>query len=561
MKSSQHSKIKVSLLAVLFFFGWQFSEGDGRAQSRPRMQTIHPTQNVLHLAAGIIPYQSGFPRREPGAVDFSSPSVVDLQGDGHLEVLVGGYGGCVWGWKADGSLLNGYPLISSGNRCNNERIGGPLAIGDADGNGQLEIAAGTRGENIAGERGKVYVWNGATGQLLPGWPIEMPWSSASTGPAEVTTVALGNLAGDGNLEVMAGTTNSGGSQPTPNVLAWRLDGSWLEGFPTAHRNGGIWGAIAVADIFGDSDQELIVGRDQKQLDAYDSHGQQLPGWPVSTYVDGTKTNWEQDLYIEFTYSAPSIADLDRDGAMDLIFAGKVRDPLQGGAITHYGLFVLQPDGSRRPGWEIARLAGPPLTSIYSSLQAAAVADLDGNGRSEIVMSFPDGTLRVYDDVGNARWVFDYAQEKILLASEPVIGDINADGQVEIVFGVYSPPGTDAETSAGVAALDANGQLLAGFPLSLTQEESIEMAGIRAAPTLADLDGDCDVEIIAASLGGSVYVWDLPARYYPDRMPWPTGRHDNARSGSVSGAPLFTSQCPLYHPLTRRVYLPQILHQK
>ena len=49
--------------------------------------------------------------------------------------------------------------------------------------------------------------------------------------------------------------------------------------------------------------------------------------------------------------------------------------------------------------------------------------------------------------------------------------------------------------------------------------------MKAAPTLANLDDDGKLEILAATIEGEFYVWDTPTTYRPDRLPWPTGRHD------------------------------------
>jgi len=167
----------------------------------------------------------------------------------------------------------------------------------------------------------------------------------------------------------------------------------------------------------------------------------------------------------------------------------------------------------------------------------------------------DGTIRAYAANGNLLWTYNFAQGAVLFASEPVVGDIDGDGTVVIVYGTYSPTGT-ANSLVGLNALHGNGLPVLGFPLLLPNETAPKKS-IRAAPTIVDLDGDCKVEILAASLGGTVYAWDLPSPYYSDRISWPTGRHDNLRSGSFSGPLLFSSSCPEFVPKPNHVYLPDI----
>ncbi|GAB4530068.1 MAG: hypothetical protein Fur0018_17100 [Anaerolineales bacterium] len=520
-----------------------------------------PTHQSSATPDAAIPFLPGFPKTKIGTMAFGSPTVIDLNGDDSLEILAGGYGGCVRAWHADGSLVNGFPLDTSGTNCSGERINGPLAAADIDNDGQIEIVAATRGlSNQPGKRGKVFAWH-ASGSLLPGWPKEMDWNSTyGQGRAEVYSVALAHVLPGNMLQIIAGTSNNaanGGDfgQDTRNLYVWNPNGSLVAGFPTWYRTAGIWGQVAAVDITGDNLANPITGRDQIYLHAYDNQGQPLSGWPVRTYVDITRTTWDVHPYLEFTRAAPAIGDVNRDGTPDIVAAGHMRNPATGHQVTAAGVLVLEPDGSRLAGWEQAKLAGAPLASDYDPSQAPTLADLNGNGDLEIIVPFFDGVLRVYHPDGSLWWQYDYARGHILYASEVAVGDVTGDGSLDLVFGTYSPDGS-ANAFVGVHALSANGTPLNGFPLALSAESGPQW-GVRAAPTLTDLDGDCDVEIAAASMGSTLYVWDLPAHYYPNRMPWPTSRQNNLRNGNASGPALGFSACPFYMPpeVTPRVYLP------
>jgi len=482
-----------------------------------------------------ISVHEGFPRTEPQSIEFASPSVTDINGDGKLEILIADGGGCVWAWDRNGNTLSGFPLKTTGS-CDGPRINGPLAIGDIDGDGKPEIVAGTSGEsNAPGGRGKVYAWNN-NGTMISGWPKEMEWNTLhGDGQAEVYGVALGNVTGDSRLEVIAGTSNNaanGGTEtePTPNLYIWQGDGSILSGFPTG-QSSGIFGFVGLANLSGDSYKEVIAPRDYRYLHAYNSSSE-LAGWPVVAYVDPNQP-W-QSPFLEFTRNAPAMGDLDGDGRVETVIAGKVRGSLSDGRPeNNSGVLVLEPDGQRSPGWTIAKLGDrPPLAASYSPSQAPALADLDRDGKIEIVVALSDGTIRAYRMNGDLLWKYDYTGGRRLFASEPAIGDIDGDGELEIVFGTYSPDGS-AGDAVSLLALNSKGYLVPGFPLKLSNETSSVKKGIRAAPTITDFDGDCNIEILAGSWSGTLYAWDLSAPYNADRIPWPTGRHDLQRTGSTS----------------------------
>jgi hypothetical protein len=227
-------------------------------------------------------------------------------------------------------------------------------------------------------------------------------------------------------------------------------------------------------------------------------------------------------------------------------------------VVNSAVVVVEPNGQRQPGWQVAKLAGGPLDTNFPPSQAPALADLDSNGKLEIVVALFDGTIRAYRENGDLMWLYDYAQGQKLFGSEPVIGDVTGDGRLDVIFGTYSPDGS-AHGSARLHGLDANGQPLPNFPLPFTHEGGSDKQGLRAAPTLTDLDNDCDVDILAASQAGVVYAWGLSAPYSPGLMPWPTGRHDNLRTGAAD-TPL--TQTALTNNLSAegfpfKIYLPVI----
>jgi hypothetical protein len=222
--------------------------------------------------------------------------------------------------------------------------------------------------------------------------------------------------------------------------------------------------------------------------------------------------------------------LDGNGSQEVVVVGHVKGPGNLDVKLNSALLVLNSDGTRFPGWQSAALGSGLLAQADLPWQGAAVGDLNSDGQLEIVVATEDGYIRAYRSNSNQPiWAFNYTQGATLFGTDPVIGDIDDDGALEILFGTYVPElnGTDKDGPIGLWALEANGSIVQGFPLP------VPTPGMRSAPTLADLDKDGFVDILAATRGGHILVWDTPTRYDPTRLPWPTGRHDNRRTATYT----------------------------
>src|SRR5207245_2621950 len=102
-----------------------------------------------------------------------------------------------------------------------------------------------------------------------------------------STPAIGDLDGDGHLDVVYGSYNH-------RIYAKRADGSDLPGWEGGRDNyDTVWSSPALADLDGDGRPEVIIGTDlgggaavfgcpkatRGTVSIFDAHGRFLPGWP------------------------------------------------------------------------------------------------------------------------------------------------------------------------------------------------------------------------------------------------------------------------------------------
>ena len=123
----------------------------------------------------------------------------------------------------------------------------------------------------------------------------------------------------------------------------------------------------------------------------------------------------------------------------------------------------------------------------------------------------------------------------LLPTPPVVGDVDGDGQQEIIIGTYDPSATPSTGNLYVFALDG------------TQKQSIAVpGGIKQIPSLADVNNDGSLDVVYRSTLGTVYVQNFGATDATN-VSWSTHRGNAWHDGNYGvslyppGTPLITSK--------------------
>ena len=372
-----------------------------------------------------------------------------------------------------------------------------------------------------------------------GWP---KYVYAFVGPP-----AVGDIDNDGYNEVLiAGNgIGVGGIDYALNVYAWNHDGTIMQGWPMdIFANGGFWDTPALADIDGDGDLEIFYG-DFSGFYAWHHDGTLVDGWPVDT---------EPIAKTVTSFSDPVVEDIDGDGDLEIFFNPTVHFP---GDYLGHTLYAFHHDGSLVSGWPIdlgnflkahpsvgrsngeivivAHVIEDELNDLIYLLdsngnvmpgwpkwiknynawndQHSVLVDLDDDGDLEVVAASTEDEYGF--DTGDVSYVYAWHHDGSLVSGWPItieqylfpapsVGDLDGDGDIEILI-----EGNTFISYAGyvyegnVYAFHHDGSPVNGWPVGIGQGYEHHF---NAPPVLGDIDGDGDTEAVVACINGYIYAW-------------------------------------------------------
>uniref|UniRef100_UPI0034DE0E95 FG-GAP-like repeat-containing protein n=1 Tax=Candidatus Thiodubiliella endoseptemdiera TaxID=2738886 RepID=UPI0034DE0E95 len=264
---------------------------------------------------------------------------------------------------------------------------------------------------------------------------------------------------------------------------------------------GYYSTPTLADIDGDGDLDLVVGEQNGTLKYYQNTGTTSnPAYEAKTGDDNPFNG------INVGYSSkPTLADIDSDGDLDLVVGGN------DGTLKYY-----QNTGTTsNPAYEAKTGDDNPFNGIdVGNLSAPTLADIDGDGDLDLVVGKNDGTLKYYQNTGTTSNPAYEAKTgdsnpfngiDVGLYSAPTLADIDGDGDLDLVVGeeygtlkYYQNTGTTSNPAYEAKTGDDN-------PFN-----GIDV-GNAASPTLVDIDGDGDLDLVAGKNDGTL-------KYYYNQQP-------------------------------------------
>ncbi len=368
----------------------------------------------------------------------SGITVVDLYGDGNLEVVYGTATGYVFVLNGDGTVR--WSTLVSGNSV-------PYApqVADIDRDGRLDILVLTNDPSL--------VRLNDTGGVVWTAPMSVP-------DLPVSTPTLWDVDGDGVQDVLLG-------RKTKKVEAF--DGT--TGAIIQNYGAGDWAFTpSIADANRDGVAELYFGSDDALVHAYAIGGARI--WEASP--PGTS----------FIENSVAIGDVDGDGMLDVVTGDDLNVGLQFALNATNGavLWSIGLPNYREGGQTLADLDGDGSLEVVVGLYngvvyglrgrdgstlwtypagttqavAPAVVDLTNDGRPEIVYLDKGTVVRVLNATGalvhawnitaNDPGLRTLAQRPM---ATPVAADLDGDGTLEVV--VPTGSGVQAFATGGLAA--------------------------------------------------------------------------------------------------------------
>lgn len=305
-------------------------------------------------------------------------------------------------------LLPGWPRVAA------NYVGAYPASYDVDGDGIDEIFTDEEDHSLHAYR--------ISGEPLPGWPSDKFHCGGGT-RQQVVSIRFGDIDGDGDAEAVA-VMRPQFAGVTICLAAFHLDGSTVSGFPVAIPATDAPPTIALGDVDADGTMEIVYVVDHHPTGDYS----EPPAVLIISAEGALKLSIPLPGQILYGAPAPVLADLDGDGTPEII------------VLMEGKLQVVRGSGETVPGFPVAfseHTSGGSTPSLSNC--GVVVGDIDGDLLPEIL--FCDRTATGRSEL----WAFSsggslLAGSPLVLetsgaeARGPAIGDIDLDGQNEVVVG-------------------------------------------------------------------------------------------------------------------------------
>ncbi len=333
------------------------------------------------------------------------PTVADLDGDGTLEIVLNTGGvpnaGRVYLMDNLGNDLTGWPL----NFDNHWMINAP-AVADLDGDGILDIITG---ERVGSVQGFVHAIKMDGTPINANWPVEVAATPAFT-------PSIADVDNDGSPDVVIAASSAG-------MYIFDNQGQVFPGFPVFDPNVNYsYQSPMLADLDADGDLEIIGSNHGNAPGFYvmEHDGNYRPGWPIATS--------------EWTYSPSTVWDVDNDGTFEIFMSDRNTSGTPGVELPV--VYGLDEGGNNLPNFPIEKYGGTEGVISLADVNNDGALDIifpsimtDANG---------DGFIHAYNLDGSGEIAgFPLRPRGFTFLNGAVLGDVDNDGLLDLTANSYT----------------------------------------------------------------------------------------------------------------------------
>lgn len=420
-----------------------------------------------------IPYQ---PSETVPITQSLTPSIADLDGDGYVDIAYVDKLGYV-------KVINGKTIKPLWKKLLPYQVQSPLGVVIADlNNNRLPDIL------IPANNSIVYAIDGKTGTEI--------WSSPLLGGMFSGNPVVADLNGDGLQDIFicshSGQVHIGyGGYANPTWSTLQVDAR-IKCTPSA------------GDVDNDGLPEVLVGTENGKVLVF----------------DGTKDNFSQIININEEFQKAKGSFFEDHPIRQRILIGKLND-------DRYADFIVLTEQNHiiaMSSKDLKRLWYDELAPgfLSSSIAPPALADLNNDGRLDVVLVTNENTIVAYEGAGKGagqkkiNWGY-IPENREQFVSYPVLVDINKDKNVEVILagfygGLYIFNGLD-------------GKLISSFSTIKGIEDAI-----IGTPLVADLKNDKNLDILLRKNNGSFSIIQTNSQVERSAVVWGQLNFDALQSG-------------------------------